>query len=86
MARETVTEEPGPGGGTCRLELVRCGKPACDSCPHGPYWYRCYRVGRRVVSKYASRDPAGAATTRRGSSSAGGGQATVAPAAGPLRL
>jgi hypothetical protein len=71
MPRETVTEEPDPGGGTYRLELVRCGKPACNSCPHGPYWYRYYRVGRRVVSKYVGKDRAGATTTRRGNSATG---------------
>jgi hypothetical protein len=65
MARETVAEENDSGGGTYRLELVRCGKPACHSCPHGPYWYRHYRAGNRVVSKYVSRDRAGATTRRR---------------------
>ncbi|MGH2721036.1 MAG: hypothetical protein ACRDJO_05475, partial [Actinomycetota bacterium] len=24
---------------TFRQELVRCGKPGCRTCPHGPYWY-----------------------------------------------
>jgi hypothetical protein len=28
--------------GTYRNEYVRCGKPACRSCPHGPYWYEYF--------------------------------------------
>lgn len=80
MARETVAEEPAPGGGTYRLEMIRCGKPACNSCPHGPYWYRYYRVGRRVVSKYVGRDRDGATTTRRGSSSTAAAGETAPPA------
>ena len=23
-----------------QLRLVRCGKPNCTRCPHGPYWYK----------------------------------------------
>jgi elongation factor P hydroxylase len=33
-----------------RREWVRCGKPACKSCPHGPYWY-CYGVSGIFLKK-----------------------------------
>jgi hypothetical protein len=35
-----------------RLEMVKCGKPQCKSCPHGPYWYAYYREGKRLRSRY----------------------------------
>jgi hypothetical protein len=35
-----------------RLEMVKCGKPQCRSCPHGPYWYAYYREGTRLRSRY----------------------------------
>jgi hypothetical protein len=37
---------------TYRLEMVRCGKSNCRSCPHGPYWYAYYREGKRLRSRY----------------------------------
>jgi hypothetical protein len=37
---------------TYRLEKVRCGKPECSSCPHGPYWYAYFREGGRLHSRY----------------------------------
>ncbi|MDQ3940504.1 MAG: hypothetical protein M3238_04040 [Actinomycetota bacterium] len=43
-------------GVTYRLESVRCGKPTCRSCPHGPYWYAYYREGNRLKSRYIGRD------------------------------
>jgi hypothetical protein len=43
-------------GVTYRLETVRCGKPGCRSCPHGPYWYAYYREGSRLRSRYIGRD------------------------------
>jgi hypothetical protein len=61
MPREAVAEESAPGGGTYRLEMVRCGKANCSSCPHGPYWYLYYRVGKRVVSKYIGKNRSGGA-------------------------
>ena len=42
-------------GGTMQLELVRCGKPACKSCPHGPYWYRYWKEKGRTRSKYVGK-------------------------------
>jgi hypothetical protein len=35
-----------------RLEMVKCGKQQCKSCPHGPYWYAYYREGNRLRSRY----------------------------------
>lgn len=43
-------------GVTYRLESVRCGKPSCRSCPHGPYWYAYYREGSKLRSRYIGRE------------------------------
>lgn len=43
-------------GVSYRLETVKCGKPNCRSCPHGPYWYAYYREGKRLRSTYVGRD------------------------------
>ncbi len=45
-----AVEETGPV--TYRLESVKCGKPGCTKCPHGPYWYAYYREGGRTRSRY----------------------------------
>lgn len=44
---------------TFRCEYVRCGKPGCRSCPHGPYWYAYWREGKRTRKRYVgkNRDP-----------------------------
>lgn len=44
-----------PGKVSYRLEPVRCGKPGCKKCPHGPYWYAYWREGGRVRSRYIGR-------------------------------
>jgi hypothetical protein len=41
---------------TYRLESVRCGKPNCKSCPHGPYWYAYFREGTKQRSRYIGRE------------------------------
>lgn len=41
---------------TYRLESVRCGKPSCRSCPHGPYWYAYFREGDKLRSRYIGRE------------------------------
>jgi hypothetical protein len=49
----------GPPGGhkvTYRQQEVRCGKPECTKCPHGPYWYAFWREEGRVRSRYIGRD------------------------------
>lgn len=38
-----------------RRRLVRCGKPQCRSCPHGPYWYAYWREGGRRRSRYVGK-------------------------------
>lgn len=48
--------EPGDPEVTYRLESVRCGKPNCRSCPHGPYWYAYFREGERLRSRYIGRE------------------------------
>jgi hypothetical protein len=77
MAREAIAEKDDQQGGTYRLELVSCGKPNCTRCAegpaHGPYWYRYYRRGKKVVSKYVGKNLPAADRTPAGS----------APAAGP---
>jgi hypothetical protein len=59
MTREAIAEQNDQQGGTYRLELVNCGKPNCTRCAegpaHGPYWYRYYRRGGKVVSKYVGK-------------------------------
>ena len=37
------------------LRMVRCGKPHCPSCPHGPYWYRQWKEKGRVRWKYIGK-------------------------------
>jgi hypothetical protein len=44
-----------PGKVSYRLEGVKCGKPGCTRCPHGPYWYAYWREGGRVRSRYIGR-------------------------------
>lgn len=38
-----------------RQEHVRCGKPTCRSCPHGPYWYAYWKEDGRTRSRYIGR-------------------------------
>jgi hypothetical protein len=54
VAREGPGPEAEEGSGRVayRLEMVRCGKLQCKSCPHGPYWYAYYREGKRLRSRY----------------------------------
>ena len=49
-------EQQGDPEVTYRLESVKCGKPNCKSCPHGPYWYAYYREGNRLKSRYIGRE------------------------------
>ena len=41
---------------TYRQESVRCGKPGCTKCPHGPYWYAYYREEGRLKSRYIGKE------------------------------
>lgn len=45
-----------------QVKSIRCGKPNCQKCPHGPYVYRAWRGGDgKVRSEYIGRlvPPAG---------------------------
>jgi hypothetical protein len=47
-----------PGSGPevkLRKQMVRCGKPTCGRCPHGPYWYAYWTEDGRRRSKYVGR-------------------------------
>jgi hypothetical protein len=41
---------------TFRQQRVRCGKPGCRSCPHGPYWYAYWREDGRLRSRYVGKE------------------------------
>jgi hypothetical protein len=45
-----------PGKVTYRQEPVRCGRPNCTRCPHGPYWYAYWREDGRLRSRYIGKD------------------------------
>ncbi|GBE24638.1 MAG TPA: hypothetical protein ENG98_02060 [Actinobacteria bacterium] len=38
-----------------RSQSVRCGKPTCSRCPHGPYWYAYWREDGKRRSKYLGK-------------------------------
>jgi hypothetical protein len=38
-----------------RQQHVRCGKPNCGRCPHGPYWYAYWREDGRRKSRYVGK-------------------------------
>lgn len=40
---------------TYRQEEVRCGKPNCTACPHGPYWYGYWKEDGRTRKQYIGR-------------------------------
>jgi hypothetical protein len=44
-----------PARVTYRQEAVRCGRPTCTRCPHGPYWYAYWREGGRLRSRYIGK-------------------------------
>ena len=50
-----ITVEQQFGSLTFRYETVRCGKPNCTRCPHGPYWYVYWKEGGRTRSRYVGR-------------------------------
>jgi len=53
-----------------RAQSVRCGKPNCTRCPHGPYWYAYWTEGGRRRSRYVGKleDPAAASLSPLGGS------------------
>jgi hypothetical protein len=38
-----------------RRQWVKCGKPNCSRCPHGPYWYAHWREDGRRRSRYVGK-------------------------------
>jgi hypothetical protein len=38
-----------------RAQHVRCGKPNCTRCPHGPYWYAYWTEDGRRRSRYVGK-------------------------------
>jgi hypothetical protein len=55
--REGVDPSEGANGKvTYRQERVRCGRPNCGRCPHGPYWYAYWREGGRLRSRYIGKE------------------------------
>ncbi len=56
LADETAAADSEPERVTYRLEHVRCGKPGCKSCPHGPYWYAYFREEGKLRSRYIGRE------------------------------
>lgn len=55
-SRRTVGEARHTAAGSYQWEMVRCGKERCKKCAegkgHGPYLYRYFRRGGRMVSEY----------------------------------
>lgn len=39
-----------------QCKWIRCGKSACKSCPHGPYWYRFWRDGSSTRCEYVGKE------------------------------
>jgi hypothetical protein len=55
--REQAAEvPPARGKVTFRQETVRCGRPTCTRCPHGPYWYAYWREDGRLRSRYIGKE------------------------------
>jgi hypothetical protein len=38
-----------------RAQHVKCGKPNCTRCPHGPYWYAYWWEDGRRRSRYVGK-------------------------------
>lgn len=55
-AGREVVDQKRAGAKLYQLEMVRCGKGACKSCPHGPYWYGYRRAGGKLKSWYIGKD------------------------------
>lgn len=47
-----IHDVPGMPSVRYRQKTVRCGKAACGTCPHGPYWYAHWSEGGRKRSQY----------------------------------
>lgn len=56
--------------GTKIQKTIKCGKPNCSKCPHGPYWYVTHRVKSKkhptecYIGKVWPEEPSPAAIRR----------------------
>jgi hypothetical protein len=41
-----------PDNATIREERIKCGKPFCVMCPHGPYYYAYWKENGKLKKKY----------------------------------
>lgn len=55
LPQRATSAEQQIGSITFRYETVRCGKPNCTRCPHGPYWYAYWKEDGRTRSRYVGR-------------------------------
>ena len=55
-ARMELDQLPGMPQVTYRRQEVRCGRPECGACPHGPYWYAFWKEDGRSRSQYIGRE------------------------------
>jgi hypothetical protein len=47
-----------PSTATIREEYVKCGKPYCSTCEHGPYYYGYWKENGKLKKKYIGKyDP-----------------------------
>lgn len=54
-ARAGITLGPLAAAVSFRVRMVKCARPECKKCPHGPYIYAVYRVGKKVKTKYIGK-------------------------------
>lgn len=55
LERTGAIEQGGAPSVSLRSQMVRCGKPGCTKCPHGPYWYAYWTENGRRRSRYVGR-------------------------------
>lgn len=55
LERNGVLEPANDVNVSLRRQAVKCGKSACLSCPHGPYWYAYWTEDGRRRSRYIGR-------------------------------
>ena len=59
LERSGVAHEVSEPNINMRSQMVRCGKPECGTCPHGPYWYAYWTENGKRRSRYVGRLPEG---------------------------
>ncbi|MGH8947108.1 MAG: hypothetical protein ACRDVL_13300 [Acidimicrobiia bacterium] len=57
LERSGVSPELSEPRVSMRSQMVRCGKPQCTTCPHGPYWYAYWTENGKRRSRYVGRLP-----------------------------